>query len=70
VTSRRQRANKRINENIVKNLILTTQEIEDEPPKDVHTVTKDKYEKLFDDHEKLKTKYKHLAELKRNQITV
>lgn len=67
VTSRQQRANKRINENIVKNLILPTQEIEDESLEDVHPVIEDKYEKLFNDHEKLKTKYKHLAELKRNQ---
>ncbi|KAL4101118.1 hypothetical protein QTP88_021138 [Uroleucon formosanum] len=67
VTSRQQRANKRTNENIVKNLILPTQKIEDESPEDVHPGIEDKYEKLFNDHEKLKTKYKHLAELKRNQ---
>lgn len=79
VTSRQQRANKRINENIVKHLILPTQKNEDESPEDVHSVIEDKssddvhsviedkYEKLLNEHQKLKIKYKHLSEFKRDQ---
>jgi len=55
----------------LKNEILPTQKIENKPLEEVHPVIKesleDKYNKLFSDHEKLRTKYKHLAELKRNQ---
>lgn len=80
VTSRQQRANKRINENIVKHLILPTQKIEDESPEDVHSVIEDKssddvhsviedkYEKLLNEHQKLKIKYKHLSEFKRDKV--
>lgn len=70
VTSRQQRANKREHENIVKNLTLPTEIVEDkssEVDPVIEESIEDKYQKLLNNHEKLKTKYNHLSELKRNQ---
>jgi len=76
LSSRQVRANMRENATIVQSLILPTQENkakedEDKAHEELSTLINEsiehKYQQLLNDHEKLKTKYKHLSQFNRFQ---
>jgi len=79
LSSRQVRANMRENATIVQSLILPTQENKDIAKEDedkvhealptlINESIEHKYQQLLSDHEKLKTKYKHLSQFNRFQI--